>query len=402
MVRWANGVAIRSGDTKLLLDPLDSDPTIPDLFVTHAHHDHSRGFQFPIQKKHSTKETKELYEAETGRETGNWAQLRLGRRLQLGSIEVEAHDAGHVLGSVQFEVITHEENLVYASHLNFIDTLISRAAEVAPCDTLILEATFPQTSPTLPPRETVVADMVKWSLECVGEHRIPTFATDPIGVAQELIKTFNSWTELTVIVHPRIARIAAVYADNGIGLSYVDAGTEEAETLIREGKCVVIIPKQFDASRYGEFRIANVTAWPTQAERAMGKVFVLSDQADLGQLLGFVKETRAKTVLTFRGGSQVLAELVSKRLGIIGRSLQAEVRPAKKVKPPLDEEKVADCEDYVLGLVQERNLTYEKREVVDRAMRDGFELRVVEAALNRLTQKNSLKYSEITDGYTRL
>ncbi len=92
-----------------------------------------------------------------------------------------------------------------------------------------------------------------------------------------------------------------------------------------DAKCVVIIPKRFDATRYGEFRIAHVTGWPTAAERAAGKVFTLSEQADLDQLLRFVKEARPKTVFTFRGGSRLLAELVSKRFGMVGRALVADI-----------------------------------------------------------------------------
>jgi hypothetical protein len=379
---------------------LDSDPAIPDLFITHAHYDHSKGFQFPAQKKHSTKETRELYEADSGQKAGNWEQIRVGRRVQLGGVEVEAHDAGHVLGSVQFEIITHDENLVYASHINFVDTLLSRAAEVAPCDTLILEGTFPATTQVLPARESVIAEMVKWALECVREHRVPTFATDPIGLAQELIRAFNTWTELPVIVHPRIARINQVYTNNGVGLRYVDAGSEEAKALVGDANCVVLIPRRFDATRYGEFRIANVTGWPTQAEKAAGKVFILSDQADLEQLLRFVKETRPKTLLTFRAGGKVLAELVAKRFGIMARVLSGDVLPPKQNKVVLDEVRLGKCEDYLLSLIQATNLTYEKREIVARALEEGFKIQEVEETLKRLTQKRSLKYSAVTEGYS--
>jgi hypothetical protein len=400
VVRWSNGVAIRSGETKLLFDPLESDPIIPDLFISHAHFDHSKGFQFPIQKKHSTKETRELYEVDTGHEAGNWEQIRVGRRLQLGSVEVEGHDAGHILGSVQYEIITHDENLVYASHLNFTDTLISKAAEVAPCDTLILEAAYPATSQALPPREAVIASIVKWALDCVHERRIPTFATEHLGTAQELVRLFNMWTELSVVVHPRIARISQVYWNNGVGLRYVDAGTEESRALVEEGKCIVIIPRRVDVTQYGEFRIAYVTGWPTRAEKAAGNVFLLSEQADLEQLLSFVKEARPKVVLTFRGGSMVLAGLLSKRLGTVARVLSQEVQWPKPTSPPLDEESLAKCEDYVLGLIQVRNLTYEKRELVARALSEGFKLQLIEEALNRLVKKNSLRYGKITEGYS--
>ena len=400
MVRWSNGVAIRSGETKLLFDALDSDPTIPDLFISHVHFDHAKGFQFPIQKKHSTKETRELYEIDTGHEAGNWEPIRVGRRLQLGSVEVEAHDAGHVLGSVQYEIITHDENLVYASHLNFTDTLISRAAEIAPCDTLILEAAFPPTPEKLPPRESVIAAMVKWALDCVREHRIPTFAAEPLGTAQELVRIFNTWTGLRVIVHPRIARVNQVYENNALSLSWVDAGTENAQALVQDGKCVVIIPRRFDITQYAEFRIAYATGWPTRTEKEMGKVFPLSEQADLQQLLMFVKEARPKSVFTFRGGSNILAELISKRLGVPGRVLSTDIPRPKPTASPLNEEALSACEDYILRLVLVPNLTYERQELVAHALREGFKLPLVEEALNRLAKKKSLTYSQMTDGYS--
>jgi hypothetical protein len=242
--------------------------------------------------------------------------------------------------------------------------------------------------------------MVKWALECVRDHRIPTFAADPMGTAQELVRAFNTWTELSVAVHPRIARICQVYANNGVGIRYVDAGTEEVQALIGDGKCAVIIPRRFDAARYGEFKIANVTPYPTQAEKAAGKVFLLSDQADLDQTLNFIKEARPKTVLAFRAGGKVLAELVSKRYGMVGRVLQAETPPAKRPIVHLDEETVSKCEDYILALIQVPNLTYEKRDLVTRALNNGFNIQIVEEALTRLAQKNSLRYSKVTDGYS--
>jgi hypothetical protein len=252
----------------------------------------------------------------------------------------------------------------------------------------------------LPARESVIAEIVKWALECVREHRVPTFASDPIGLAQELNKVFNTWTELPVIVHPRIARINQIYTNNGIGLRYVDAGSEEAAAMIGDARCVVLIPRRFDATRYGEFRVANVTGWPTQAEKAAGKVFILSDQADLEQLLRFVKETRPKTLLTFRAGGKVLAELVTKRFGIMARVLSAEVRPPKQNKVVLDEVRLGKCEGYILSLIQANNLTYEKREIIGRALEEGFKIQEVEETLSRLTQSNSLKYSEVTQGYS--
>jgi len=169
---------------------------------------------------------------------------------------------------------------------------------------------------------------------------------------------------------------------------------------VEEGKCVLIVPRRFDVTQYGDFRIAHVTGWPTRVEKESGEVFLLSDQADLDQLLLFVKEARPKTVLTFRGGSVVLAELVSKRLGITGRVLSAETVRPKPTSTPIDEEAVKACENYLAGIVQVQNLTYEKRDLMSRALAEGFKLPIIEEVLDRMAKKNSLRYSQMTDGYS--
>ncbi len=392
-------MAIRYGDTRLLFDPIESDPAIPDLFISHAHYTHSKGFQFPAQKKYSTKGTREIYEVDSGRKVGNWQQIRLGRRLKLGDVELEAHDAGHMLGSVQYEVITLEENLVYVSHINFTDRLVSRAAEVAPCDILAIETPFAAQSQSGPTRESVIAEIVKWALECIKDRRIPVLEADSIGNAQELIRAFNDWTELKMIVHPRVARINKVYESDGISLRYVDASTAEAQSLVADGRCVVIIPKRFDATRYGDFRIAVVSSGGMRAQTDERKTFILSDQADFNQLLDFVKEARPKSVITFRGASRIFAQMVSKRLGIPATELTTDIPRPKPTSLKLNEERVARCEDVLLQFIQTPDFTYEKRDILTLGMKERFKNSEVEEALARLTKSGLLKYSEIVDGY---
>ncbi len=385
----------------MLFDPFESDPMVPDLFITHAHYDHSKGFQFPIQKKYSTLETREIYEADSGRSVGNWQQVRLGRRLKLESVEVEAHDAGHVLGSAQYEIITGEGNAVYASHINFVDTLLSHSAEVAPCDLLILDTASASPSQTLPPRESTIAQMVKWALECIKERRIPAFTTEPIGNAQEIVRIFNTWTELPVIVHPRIARVNKIYEKNGVALRYVDASTGEAQTLIENAKCVVVVPRGFDASRFGDFRIANVSGWKSKLEGEDEKFFQLSDHADFNQLLRFVQEARPKTVLTFRGASKIFAEIVSRKLGITARELAANIARPKPSKPKIDDKRVAKCQDVILKLIEIPDYTYERRDLVALGFKEGFSVTEIEEALLRLVKSEVLNYSGLVDGYKR-
>jgi len=399
LVRWSNGVAIRSGQSKILLDPVENDPMIPHIFISHAHYGHSRGFQFPTQTKYSTKETYELYEVDSGRTVENWQQVRLGRRLKLDETEIEAHDAGHVLGSAQYEVIMFDGNLVYASHINFVDTLLSHAAQVAPCDVLILETSFASPSQALPPRMSTLAQIVQWALQCISERRIPTFITDPIGNAQELIRIFNTWTELPVIVHPRIARSSKIYEKNGIGLRYTDASTEESQSLIENANCIVIAPSGFDATRFGDFKVANVSGWRSRVEDSVVKNFRLSDQADFDQLLRFVQEARPKRVLTFRGASKVFAQVVSRKLGVPADELAPDISRPKHPAAKLDEKRVTECADLFQKFIQTPGFTYQKQDLFALGTREGFTGPEIEETLLRMIKTRSLVYSGLTDGY---
>lgn len=383
----------------MLFDPFESDPAVPDLFITHAHYDHSRGFQFPIQRKYSTQETREIYEADSGRPVGNWQQVRLGRRLKLDEVEIEAHDAGHVLGSTQYEIITAEGNVVYASHINFVDTLLSRSAEVAPCDLLILETASASPSQALPSRESVAAEMVKWALECVKERRIPAFMTETIGNAQEIVRIFNTWTELPVIVHPRIARVNKIYESNGLALRYANASAPEAQNIVEDARCIVIAPRDFDATRFGDFKIATVSGWKSKVEVETEKYFQLSSQADFNQLLQFVQEARPKTVLTFRGASKVFADIVSRKLGITARELVANIAHPKPSKIKVDEGRIAKCQDTILRFVQIPDYTYDKRDLMALGIKEGFAAPEIEETLLRLVKSDVLSYSELVDGY---
>ncbi len=367
--------------------------------ISHAHYDHARGFEFPVQRKYSTKETLELYEADSSHKVGNWLQARYGRRLKVGEVEVEAHDAGHVLGSAQYEVITPEGNLVYASQINFTDTLLSRAAEVAPCDLLIIEATYPNTTQNIP-RESVVADIVKWALECIKDHRIPALVADSVGDAQELIRIFNLWTEIPVIVHPRIARINKIYESHGIGLRYLDASTDEAVSMIEHSRCAVVVPRRFDTTRYGNFKTAYVSGWATKYGDDSQKFFPLSMQADLNQLLRYVEEARPKTVLTLYGASELFAQMVSKRLGVPARQLTTERIRRKPQAIKVNEKRVLAFQEILLSLMATLGFTYDKRDVMALGLKEGFRSLEIEEALQRLTKSGKLKYVQIVDGYT--
>ena len=111
-VKWDEGVSVEFGGTKLVFDPQRNNHLSSDVFVTHAHFDHAQAFSFRETQKVSTEETAKIVRV-YGREVDNWMPIQLEERVKTDDLEVVSHNAGHVLVSALYEVITPEGNIVY-------------------------------------------------------------------------------------------------------------------------------------------------------------------------------------------------------------------------------------------------------------------------------------------------
>jgi len=323
-VEWNGGVAVQYGETRIVFDPQVNSPDgYPNVFVTHAHLDHAKGFNSPEQVKYSTKETYDLFKAVEGREISNWNQVLFHRKVKIDDLEIEALNAGHILGSAQYRVSSPEGDLVYTGDLNFVDTLTMRAAEVSPCDVLVIEATFGSPEFAFPPREQVCVRIVQWAVNSIKRKKLPVFQTDSMGNAQELVRIFNALTTVPVITHQRVTRINRVYETHGHALDYLDAESEGAAELMASTKCVFIVPKRLSALEKKGFNVAYASGWASHL-KGERKAFTLSDHADFRQLLKFVEESGTKLVLTCHGGrlNETFAKYVNKRVDVDARPLR--------------------------------------------------------------------------------
>ena len=320
-VSWDEGVSVKHGATRILFDPKNNIHSHPTAFITHAHFDHSQGFGFPEPQKFSTKETCDLLKV-YGKEARQWKPMAYAQRVKIDDIEVVAHNAGHVLGSALYEVVSPEGNLVYTGDFQFRDTFTMKAAEVVPCDILVLEATFGLPSFVFPQRDVVTMQMVQWAVESVKKGEIPTLKTDPLGNAQEIIHAFNMLTTLPVTIHRRVAQISKVYEAYGHSLEFLDASSEEASEITSSGECVFIAPKGLNLTKHLKFNVALASGWALWAKSG-SKAFALSDHADFTQLMEFVEGCKPKTVLTCFGGrfNKTFAHQVEKHFGIEARPL---------------------------------------------------------------------------------
>jgi putative mRNA 3-end processing factor len=315
-IGWANGIVIDAGKTHILFDPTSGRRLREDwnAFITHAHFDHTYGFGTGA-KKYSTEETLRIYEALRDRQVKNFQTLRVGEKVRMGDSEITALNAGHMLGSCQFEIATPEFTAIYTGDLNCVDTLTTTAAESKVCDYLIIEATYGHPSYVFPRRSTLYADIVSWTMSEIKEGKLPTFQVYSSGKPQEVVRLFNVYTKIPVVCSPTIARANSVHDANGVKLEYFDSSTPDGRSALKSGGCVYVTTAGGDHIPRNASR-AVATGWALRQAFRKCTSFPLSSHADHDQLFEFVQRVHPKRVYVFTGYSDVLSAEIEHRLGI--------------------------------------------------------------------------------------
>lgn len=370
------------------------DPTSSSMsytvFVTHAHADHAAAFRYPELLKYSTEPTYRLLDSLGWKRLKNWRPISVGERIKVGEIEVKAHNAGHILGSTQFEAITPEGTILYTGDFSLGDSYTMEAAPAVGCDILVVETTFGAPMFKFPKRREVSLDMVRWALmDVIPGGKVPTFRTDSIGNAQEIISAFNNLTKLPVVTSKGVTRVSDVYREYGHNLDYVDADSPEGRDLLEGGRCALIVPK--GAKVKGErFEAALVSGWAVIMRRG-GRAFPLSDHSDFRELLSFIRRCRPKRVLTFHGGAMTrgFADYVRKRLGIDAKRLTGREETLMGTVS-LGEMRMRACYEQLLRAVRIPGFEYTSPWLVKEMARRGFTRSETEAAIKYLLGRNVL------------
>lgn len=314
-IGWANGILIDIGKSRLLFDPTPGGALRKDLhlFVTHAHSDHTYGFS-TAAKKYSTKETLQIYQALRDREVKNSHTLKVGETIGIEDSEISVLNAGHMLGSCQYEVVAPEFTAIYTGDINCIDTLTTQAAEVRSCDYLIMEATYGHPAYVFPRRSTMYADIVSWTMSEIKGGKIPTFQVYSSGKPQEVVRLFNVYTKIPVVCSPTIARVSRVHTENGVELEYLDSSAPDGKRMLKTGGGVYITTNNDHLPRNASRAVA--TGWAIRQAFRKFTSFPLSSHADHDQLVEYVRKVNPKRLYVFTGYSDMLADEIERKLGI--------------------------------------------------------------------------------------
>jgi len=320
-VKRSKGILVEYGGTGIVLDPTRNSKEYP-AFVSHAHADHAAAFKHSDMIKYATEQTHRLLEILNWKNLGNWNPIKIGDSIKIDDIEVKVHNAGHVIGSIQFEIRTPEGTILYTGDFAQGNSYTMKSAPPIHCDLLIIETTFGAPQFRFPKRKDVSLEMVRWAiLESIPKGLIPTFRTDAIGNAQEIISAFNKLTNLPVVTAKNATKVSDVYQQYGHKLDYVDIKTSEGKELIESGRCLIITPKGAKL-KYDNLSTALASGWANMMGHSR-RAFPLSDHADFNELLNFIRKCNPKRVLTFHGGkiTRDFHKIIQKRLKINAKPL---------------------------------------------------------------------------------
>ncbi len=320
-VGWLDGLFIGASSATVVIDPSTTRriPKTARVLVSHAHGDHTGGFRYKGLKQ-STPQTRDIHRALHDHGVGSFRALEINSQLVIDDIRVKALDAGHMLGSAQFLIDTPNKSILYTGDINCIDTLTTKAAEPEPCDVLVIEATYGSPHYRFPTRETVYAEIVEWALDTIKQGRIPCLHVYAAGKAQEVVRLFNVYTHLPVVVNPRLDGVNETYRKSGVHLDWFSSDSKDGKAILDKDPCVYLTTPS-DRSHIGRrFSRAYATGW---AMSLNGRVtaFPLSSHADFDQLFSFVKACDPEKVYIFTGFAEDLCRALGSRLGLDARAV---------------------------------------------------------------------------------
>lgn len=268
--------------------------------------------------KQSTPETHDIHLALHDSRITNFSELEIGEKAVIDDMEVVALDAGHMLGSAQFLVNTPSQTILYTGDINCVDTLTTKAAQPEKCDVLVIEATYGSPFYRFPPREMVYAGMVEWALDTIKQGIVPCLHVYAAGKGQEVIRLFNVYTNLPVVVNPLLEGVNETYNKNGHDLDWIPSNNKLGRATLDKEPCVYITTpndRRYPGRRHAG---AYATGWALSS-KGRNTAFPLSSHADFDQLVRFIQACNPEQVYIFTGFADELRLSLRSRLGLEAR-----------------------------------------------------------------------------------
>lgn len=287
---------------------LDAKRRAACAFVSHAHGDHIGRHDRTI----ATAPTLALMRHRLGEPRKKPSEaLPAGYRAPfgLGELTLELFSAGHVLGSAQLRVSRGNLAVGYTGDLCTEPTHAAEAAEVMPCDVLVMESTFGHPRYVFPPKGETLARIRGFVDDAFADGVTPVLLGYALGKAQEILK-YLSDLGYRCRAHPTVHAVNRVYEAHGVALPNVRVlgpeGPERDEVVVAPPH----LARGSSMGGIGKRRTAILTGWAVDGARwfrGVDAAFPLSDHADFPSLVRYAKASGATRVFTVHGHAAPLA-----------------------------------------------------------------------------------------------
>lgn len=314
-VRLGNGIEVSGGDLSFHLDPrnISAKKRLPGSFccTSHAHSDH-------IPSSFERKGENRLIASEFTRRF--ISEIKGKDILAEEHSAIRMYDAGHVTGSVMFELSVAGQKVLYTGDFSPRDRFRISGAKPRKVDVLIIEATFGKPRYVFPPTDRTFGIMRDWIEDTLSlGQSVALYTSSNLGKTHELIHALR---DLEPRVHGTITQSSRVLQRCGLELDFLEhePGRDDGPGVLIGAQGQAMIQEIMNSERKGrKFRKASVTGWAMNGSGGRGYVdeaFAISDHADHDELMAFVKSCSPSRVYVDHGYAVEFAVEIKEELGI--------------------------------------------------------------------------------------
>lgn len=286
--------------------------------ITHAHADHAR----PGNSHYLGQElNRDILKLRINKSI-SFQGLKYGEPIQIGSVKVSLHPAGHIPGSAQVRVEHKGEVWVASGDYKRENDGLSSEFEVVKCDTFISESTFGLPLYHWKPQKIVFSEMSNWLKELQAQNKNGVIYAYSLGKAQRIIKGLSSLGH-TVFTNPVVEEVTVALEKSGLHLPQRMKLSEYDVKQHGYGNLVVAPPSSDDSSlakKIGEFDFATASGWMqlrgARKWMSNSKGFVLSDHADWEGLISTIVATGAQRVIATHGFTAEFSRFLREKFGL--------------------------------------------------------------------------------------
>lgn len=227
--------------------------------------------------------------------------------LDLGSVRVSLHPAGHILGSAQVRLEHAGEIWVVSGDYKVERDRTSEAFEPVRCHTFVTESTFGLPIYRWQPQPEVFSQIDSWWRGNQTAGRASVLFAYSLGKAQRVIAGVDPSIG-PIFCHGGVQKMNEVYRESGVPLPETHyAG--DVERGYDWSRALIVAPPSCNGSiwmrKFSPASTAFASGWMrvrgTRRRRSLDRGFALSDHADWPGLLGAIEATGAQQVLVTHG-----------------------------------------------------------------------------------------------------